>query len=240
MTTITRDQLLARVRRFADFPNANQGKLDTDLVDMINDALADYYDLLVAVRGHSYFESSATLSVVAGTSGYTLAADFYQMSTVTLEWGSTEFEAIHPINSNRELADYTTQQIAWERFTRKGYRLTGTQAGVKTLTLYPAPSSAVTLRYRYIPAFSPLTAGNGVGGVVEGENAWFKLVALDVAAEFRGLLGLPTDFITAKRDEQEQRVQEMATERLQDDPAEVVDTESTDLRWYPHPRWNSA
>lgn len=207
---------------------------------MINDSCADYYDKLVAIRGHSYFETSGTLSVVAGTAGYSLASAFFQMSTVTLEWSSTEHEVVRPIVSNRDLADFTTMQYSWERFTRKGYRITGDAIGTKTITFFPTPSAAVTARYRYIPSFTPMTAGSGAGGVMEFENAWHKLVCLDVAIEFRGLLGLPSDFLIGRHERQEQRVQEMATERLQDDPAEIVDTESADPNWYPHPRWNSA
>ncbi len=235
---VTCDEILARVRRYADMRNADQGLLDSDLVDMINDALADYYDKLVAIRGHSYFEKVSQFTMTPGLSEYELPDDFYQMSTVTLTWSSTELEDVRPLVSNRDISDFTTQQ--WERFTRKGYRVYGSQAGVKVIRFYPTPTADITYTLRYIPAFEPLAAGSGVGAEIDCENSWHKLVCLDVAAEFRGLLGLPADFLIQRRDEQERRVMEMATERLQDDAAEIVDTERDNPRWYPHPRWNSG
>lgn len=238
MAAISRDQILARVRRYADHRNADQGLLDTDLVDMINDSLADYYDLLVSVRGHEYFINTNDVALAAGQAAYDLPTDFYQLSTATLAWSSTEHEALIPLSSNRDIADFTTQQLSWERFTRKGYRIYGNGSpSPKTIEIFPTPTSSVTLLLRYVPEFSPLTLGTSE---IDAENGWAKLVCLDVAAEFRGILGLPADFLIQRRDEQRQRVLEMATERLQDDPAEVVDTERNGPHWYPFPRWNSA
>lgn len=228
------------MRRYADQRNANQGLLDTDLVDMINDACADYWDLLVAIRGHSYFETTTDFTVSVGVAEYELPDDFYQMSTVSLLWGGSDREDVSPIVSNRDLSAFTTAEIEWERFCSKGYRIRGNQIGEKFIAFYPTPSKQAQCTIRYVPRFEPMTTGSGDTGKIETENQWHKLICLDVAAEFRGLLGLPADFLIQRRDEQEQRVQEMASERLQDDPAEIVDTESSQTRWYPYPRWNSA
>ncbi len=236
MTTISLAQIRAKVRRLADFPNADQGKLDTDLNDMINDACAEYFDRLVVLRGHSYFETSATWSVVSGTAAYTFASDFYQLSTVTFEWGGDDHERVQPLASNVDIALFTNT-ATWERYGPKGYRVTGTQGGTKTLTFYPTPRANVTARYRYVPAFVPLAND---AATIDCENAWWKLIAATVAAEFRGLLGLPNDYLKTMVAEQQVRIDEMATERIQDDPAEIVDTETRGPNWFPPGTWNSA
>ncbi len=240
MATITRDQIVARVRRYAAQRNANQGLLDTDLHEMINDSCANYWDLLVSIRGHSYFETTSMFTMAPSVAAYELPDDFFQLSTVSLAWGGTDREDVPPLPSNRDLTAFTAADLSWERFTMKGYRVTGDQFGVKYITFYPTPSSAVQCELRYVPMFIPMTAGSGDDGKMEFENSWHKLVCLDVAAEFRGLLGLPADFLIQRRDEQRQRIMEMATERLQDDPAEIVDAERSVNRWYPYPRWSSS
>lgn len=233
MTTITRAQIRTGARLHADFPNSNQGKLDTELNTLIDDCCAEYYDLLVACRGHDYFLSSATLSLVNGTAGYSLGSTVYQLGMVTLEWASDDHEIVPALNARD--TPHFTNLVTWNRGVQKGYRLSGTQAGVRTLTFYPTPTSAVTARYRFIPVYSAFP-DDATG--LECENSWAKLVKLSVAIEFRGLLGLPTDHLERKRAEQLQRVQEMATERLQDEPLRVVDVNPEAAgTWFPRQRW---
>lgn len=239
MATITRADLRAKVRRYADMRVADQGLLDTDLNDMLNDALARYFDQLVAIRGHAYFETDQALSIVAGTSEYSLASDFYQLGTVTLEWGTDEHETISPLASNKDIPDFVNH-ATWERFSPKGYRLVGAQGGTQTIIFVPTPTTAVTARYRYAPTFTALTADSGANGTIDCQNAWWEIPAIDVARRFRGILGLPTGFLDGLLAEDRSRVQEMATERLQDDPSQVVDVDTGPQPWHPYPRWNSA
>lgn len=240
MATVTRAQIRARVRRYADFPNADQGKLDTDLNEMISDAIADYYDLLVSVRGHSYFEATDEITILANAAQYTLPTNFYQLSTVVLVWGANEHEEVHAAPSNRNLIDFANGCISWDRESPKCFRLTGDQDGNKYINFYPTPTSGVQANLRYIPVFDPLSADSGAGGTIEVENSWCKMIAYDVAAEFRGLLGLPNSYQREQCERQRERVLEMATERLQDDAAEIVDASPGSATWYPRPRWNSA
>ncbi len=236
MATITRAQIRARARLHADFPNADQGKLDTELNLLIDDACAEYYDQLVAIRGPGYFEASDTISIISGTQSYDLPEDFYQLRTVVLEWGNDEHEPMRAL-SERETTTFANLG-QWQQWADKGYVVRGTQLGANTIAFYPSPRTAVTARVRYVPTYTAFTADSGAGGTIDCANAWWKLIAIVVAKEFRGLLGLPTGHLEALEMKQIQRVNEMATERLQDEPARILDVSpETSNSWFPRRRW---
>lgn len=236
MTTITRADIRTRVRTHADFPNADQGKLDTVVNLLIDDACAEYYDLLVSVRGQEYFQSTGTLSVVAGTATYSLPADFYQLISATIEWASDEHEVLNSIASERETASYTNL-ATWDRASTKGFRIRGTQGGTNTFALYPTPRTACTIRLRYVPVYTAFTADTGAGGTIDCVNAWWSMIVFKVATQFRGMLGLPTDHLRIEFDAQLKRVTEMATERLTDEPHRIVEVQpENSSSWFPRDR----
>ncbi len=233
MATITRAQIRARARLHADFPNTDQGKLDSELDLLIDDACAEYYDLLVAIRGPGYFESADTISLVAGTKEYDLPEDFYQLRTVVLEWGNDEHEPLRAL-AERETTTYTNL-AQWDQWSDKGFVIRGTQDGANTIAFYPTPRTTATVRVRYVPTYRAFTDD---AETIDCVNAWWKLVVVVVAKEFRGLLGLPTGHLETLEAKQLQRVQEMATERLQDEPARILDVSpETSNSWFPRRRW---
>src|SRR4051812_30482519 len=56
--------------------------------DLINLALTELYDLLVAARGHEYYRTSAPLTLVPNAATVSLPVDLYELLTVTLEWST--------------------------------------------------------------------------------------------------------------------------------------------------------
>lgn len=237
MTTITRANIRTRVRMHADFPNTDQGKLDTDLNTLIDDACAEYYDLLVSVRGQEYFSSSSTLSIVANTATYTLPADFYQLISAVIEWASDDHEVMNAITSEREAPNYTNI-VTWDRYSPKGFRIRGTQGGTQTFAVYPTPRTACTVRIRYVPTYTAFTADSGAGGTIDCINAWWTLIVFKVAAQFRGLLGLPTDHLRGEFEAQLMRLNTMVTERLTDEPHRIVEVQPEQpAHWFPKQRW---
>lgn len=237
MTTITRADIRTRVRMHADLPNSNQGKLDTAVNMLIDDACAEYYDLLVSVRGQEYFQNSGTLPVTSGTATYSLPSDFYQLISATIEWATDDHEVLSAITSEREAPRFTNL-VTWDRGSPKGFRVRGVQGGTQTFALYPTPRTACTIRVRYVPTYTAFTADTGAGGTIDCVNAWWTLIVFKVAAQLRGLLGLPNDHLRNELEMQLKRVTEMATERLADEPARIVDVQPEELTtWYPRHSW---
>lgn len=220
--TRTLAQLRDGTRRYADFIASGSAEpvySNVDINQFINDAISEYYEKLVAARGHEYFLASTTIAIVGGTPTYTLPATFFELSALILEWDTQYHELVRPLDSQLHRPLLNNQQV-WARGSNKAYRISSIQDGTQTIELLPTPGSAVTGRLRYIPTFAPLV---GDGAVMFIVNGFDKLVMAAAAVEMRMIKGLPVDQMTKLRDEQIVRLEEMAAERLADQPARIVD-----------------
>src|SRR5690349_15048410 len=95
-------QLRTGARKYADFIASGSAASvfsDADVDGFVNDAIAEYYEMLVAARGHEYFLTSTTISITSGTTSYTLPATLMELSTITLEWDANTHELVNPIDS---------------------------------------------------------------------------------------------------------------------------------------------
>lgn len=217
-------QLRNGARKYADFIASGSAEpvfSNTTINEFVNDAIAEYYEMLVAARGHEYFLATTTISIVGGTSTYTLPATFMELSTLTLEWDANSHELVQPIDSLLLRHLFNNNRV-WARGSRKGYRVYGAQDGTQTIELTPAPGSAVTARLRYIPTFTPLVNDSDQIFIVNGFD---KLVEITAAIEMRAVKGLPIAELKELQAVQLERVQEMAAERLADQAAHVIDVQ---------------
>lgn len=184
---------------------ANAVSFDT----LVNGAIAELYDLLVATRGHEHFLTESTLAIIAGTAAYTLPADFYQLLSARLEWDSYSREELEPIGV-RGRTDYSNLNV-WNRGTPKAYRLRGTQAGgLRTFELFPTPQSAVTCTVRYIPTCALL---NDDVTTFDDVNNWSELVALKGAIKYRTIAEKPLGNLSQLYGENLARIQSLADQR---------------------------
>ncbi len=190
---------------------------DTELNRLINLKLSELYDKLVAARGHEYFGAVSMLAVNAATGAeYPLPADFFELSSLTLEWSSTDHEEVEAMNGQNGRAEYTA--IQWAQHAPKCFRVRGS-----IVELVPTPTSTVTARLRYVPAFRDLTEDSQT---FDGVNGWEKLVALGVAMEMRVIRKDPVSDLAGLYNEQDERITAMATERVVEHPKMVRDVES--------------
>lgn len=177
---------------------------------LINSCLLELFDLFVAARGHEYYETDADLSIVAGTSRYSLPADFYQLLSLRLYWSDTDIEEMHQMGV-RERTRYERQPSNFDRWTPKAFRLRGTQAAsARTVEILPVPTQAVTANVRYIPVFSALTDDTTTFDVVNGGD---DLVALKAAIKYRTIAEKPIGNLQALYAECYARIQGMADQR---------------------------
>ena len=191
---------------------------DAEIIRLLNLELAGLQDLLISAQEQDYYLSESTISIVAGTSLYNLPATFYQLKSVTLEWGATRFELVRPLNSVKA-RKRMQNQLVWAEYGSKAYRLRNAQ-----IEFLPAPTSAVTARLQYIPAFQDLVAL----GTFDGVNGWEKLPTLAVAMFILNIeqrsneaAALMPEY-TATRE----RIEAMADDRAADDPIQIEDVES--------------
>jgi hypothetical protein len=217
-------QLRTGARKYADFIASGSAASvfsDATVDEFVNDAIAEYYEMLVSVRGHEYFMATTPLAITSGTASYALPDTFMALSTLTLEWNATQHELVEPIDSQLHRHLFNNLQT-WTQYSRKGFRIYGAQDGTQTLEFSPTPGSSVTGRLRYIPTFAPLVGDAAVIFIVNGFD---KLVETTAAIEMRTVKGLPIAALQTLQAAQLERLQEMAAERLADQPARVVDVD---------------
>lgn len=211
---------------------ANAVSLDT----LVNLAIAKFYDMLVAARGHEYYAVDAAVAMVAGTAQYALPATFYQLLDARLEWDSLNFEPLHD-TSQRERSDYVNW-TTWGRWSPKAFRLIGTQqASSQTLELYPTPQlSGTTLRVRYIPQFAPLTDD---ATTFDSVNGWEKFIALAAAIDYRTAEGKDLGNLAALYQEELARIESMADKRAANFAPQIIDVypENQPREWSGDRRW---
>ncbi len=74
----------------------------TELTDLVNEALTENWDLMVAASPPDYFSSETTITTVAGTKAYSLPATFYKLRAVYLDEGSSEYRPLVQANDQEE------------------------------------------------------------------------------------------------------------------------------------------
>jgi hypothetical protein len=184
--------------------------------DLVNLAVAEFWDLLVAARGQDYGISAAALAIVANTSAYNLPSDFYEMKAVVLEWGPNDHESVFEIERVEDRPAFNNY-MNWGEWSPKGYRLTATQ-----IEFLPTPTIAVTGRLRYVPT-APILAVDT--DTVDCVNGWEKLPALRVAMELRTVEEMPFGDLERLFDREKERIMEMASERQAATPKQVQDVQ---------------
>lgn len=198
---------------------ANAVSLDT----IVNGCIAEWYDAMVAARGHEYFLTETTLSIVGGTATYTLPADFYQLLSARLDWDPTNREELSPVGvrDRTHLSMVTT----FARWTPKAYRLRGTQAaGMRTFELFPTPpsgSAAVTCTIRYIPICALLVDDTTT---FDDANNSSELVALKAAIKYRTIAEKPIGNLQQLYGECAARLSALADQRNANTPEQIGQT----------------
>ncbi len=214
--SVTLTQLRADCRLWADLREESgndQFISATELDRLINLSLASFYDLLVAARGHEYYQDEDTIAVVSGTSRYNLPATFYELLSLTLEWSSTDHEVVVPyerINERAVLNNYST----WGNGARKAYRLRGAQ-----IELLPTPTSSVTGRLQFVPVYTTLT---NPSDTFDGVNGWERLIAYDVAIQIRVMQELGFADLDSLRQRELERIENLAAQRAAEGPPVVA------------------
>ena len=215
--TVRLDALRGLARLYADQRTASESTAfvnSTELNSLINLALSELYDELVKAAGEQFYATNTTLSVVAGTSTYSLPALFYQLCDVHLEWATDDLEPVTPLMAATERYKFAGAQ--WSPWELKAYRLTG-----DSLVFIPTPTSAVTANVRYVPAITDLVNDSDT---FNGVNGWEKLVALRAAGELLAIYSKPNGHVLQLYERELERVRGLANDRDSEQNHEVRDT----------------
>lgn len=226
MTAVSSTTLIADARRYAD-QRQSTFFTDSEVRRIINQQIAEYYDLLVSVRGHEYYATSDEITLSAGTTAYSLPADFYQMLSVDLVWASDDREPIPALNHQQDIHRYLNRDD-WARYSGKAYRLRGPQ-----IDFYPTPNAAATVEIHYVP-LPTLFEDEGGPADFDFVNGWEKLVTLGAAIEMLEIEEAGTGSrLHSLYDRQYERIKQMAADRDAANEIEVRDVYVRRWRMYP-------
>lgn len=217
-------------------PGKRNGAFPPEKVDPLVDlAVGELYDEMVSAYGQEYFESEdASTSTVSGTAVYATPARFYKLLSLHLRWPDGLLEEVDRLDNIGDRHRLTNWR-QWSQWDVKAYRLRGS-----SLELFPTPTSAAVLVYRYIPEFARATADTGTAGqYYDIPNGWERLIALRVALDLYTIQKIPFGNLQSLYQQERDRVREMASDRALAAPARIRDVrpEGFDDRfWWPRGR----
>lgn len=196
--------------------------------DLVNLAIAEFYDLLTAARGHEYARSTFTLSMNVGLASSSLPDDFYEALSVVLEWGPSDHEIVESLERVRSREAFTNF-VTWTSWGPKAYRIYNT-----LLEFVPLPTSVPpSAKLYYIPTAPILLLDVST---IDCVNGWEKLVALRVAMELRTIEEMPYADLERLFDREKERIMEMASERQAAMPKQVQDVQPEGGNFWPFVR----
>ena len=161
--TRTVAQMVDDVRRRGEFLAPRP--VHADVVSYLNEAYAEFYDVLVAADKNR-FGSTDAVSVVAGTSAYDLPADFLTALSLSVSDGSSA--------SGRKAISFVEWQerdIYFDGEVSKDKRHVRWTIYAGQVHLFPTPDSSYTLYIQY----APVTADYATDGSDDAET--YELVS---------------------------------------------------------------
>lgn len=237
--------LQTRVLQRAHLQTASNSKLAprAELIDNINEGIAEFYDLVTSIQDQPYYKQSVAFSTTSGKDTYSIGAgqdvpitDFFKGCGVDIYFGQQIVISARPFMwSERNRYKFTsgwlyTQPVAY-RFMGKN-NLTSS-AGNDSIQFIPLPSGQFQCTVHYYPT-PPVLIQDGTNGTgtdyFDGINGYEEYVVLSAAVK---LLQKQEQFehvasLQASLMKQEQRILDSLGSHDADSPPRVQDIRLTD------------
>jgi hypothetical protein len=241
---VTLDQLRADALLWADArPGGANEFVGTVALDrLINLKISQWQDLILASRPPDQPASHVYIVATPGTATLTFASNLALYSIITCEilWNGTtivDSTRVEPVKQVSHADAYKLTSVTWGEGCPKGYTRGegGSAAAPQTInsdviTIYPTPRTAARFFFRFIPGFIDLVASPGPGHQLVTWNQWDKFIAIGVGIEILAIQGRKSDHLAALYQEEQTRLQTLASERLTTDPKQIRDV-------YPESPW---
>lgn len=223
---ITLAQLKAQSRQMADMKNNNFVE-DSELVNYINFAIAELYDLLIQSFSADYYvTTTGAVNTVSGQDAYDLPEDFYKLRGVDIKLNRTSWTTLKPFNFNERnrYDDFGSWTITG--VTNIRYRLMGNQ-----IRLIPTPDSARQYQIWYIPKCTKLVDDTDE---LDDLNQYSEFVIVTAAMKMLHKEESDVSALAAERKRLIDRIIESSQNRDVGDPESISDiyAENNDYWWY--------
>lgn len=174
------DTLRLRVQRAADIEGASARFPNAELLDYINESLAELYDLIRAAYGQDYYRKPYSIATTGGTASYALPSDFLDLISVDIALGGNLVLTAKPYMENERNAFKFWPIGAGVIGGPVYYRLTGAQGtgGTTTTSITFMPLNAYNVTVNYVPTPTLLAADSDT---FDGVAGWEQYAVLDAA-----------------------------------------------------------
>lgn len=239
MDTVTRDELVTRIRDRANMPYGGFVS-DTELETEVDQAVKELWDKLIIARGQDYLVNYGSITTVNNDPNYALEDDFYQMLAVYVSYNGEEYP----------LGKFTWQD-EWKYLGNRAKGILPPQWKWRTnaylntntpqdwLEIRPIPTGAYSITYTYIPTVWHYTSGGAESTTTyNGINGYEDYVVARVVRYCLAKEESDTSFWDQELMRIEARIQTMAglrdhgePERIRDAYAGTVDDPYAEVRW---------
>lgn len=222
--------MIANARLYAD-ERATAFISDAECLRLLNHAIAEHRDLLLAAQGPQHFEEETEINTTANTSYVNLPTNFYRMLSLHVDWSTgsvrTDLEEIEQLDNIADRDLVLNRNQPWTKGSYKAAYIGGQlieNAAANTcyrLFLFPTPTNSTTrVVVRYVKDFSDLTLSDSLF-ITNGHD---RMLSLRVACEIRNIQGLPTTFLERRYEADRARIEEAAMNRS-NEPSKIRDVE---------------
>lgn len=228
MALVTVANMIANARLYAD-ERATAFVSDAECLRILNHAISEHRDLLIAAQGPHHFEVETNTNTVANSSRIILPANFYRMLSVHIDWSTdldrSDLEEIEQLDNIADRDLYNNRNQPWAKNSFKACMLGGQEtensASGPALLLFPTPrTSSVNIVCRYIKDFTDL----GLGDSLYITNGHDRMISLRVACDLRNIQGLPATFVQRQYEADRARIEEAVMNRS-NEPSKIRDVE---------------
>jgi len=227
----TLSELRTRVRRRADAVGNNFFS-DEEINDYVNTGLGELHDILVS-KFEDYYVSSASFSLVSGTSSYSFSSiglgDFYKLLAVDLTTGNDTVRMKRITWPDRNKHSYDNAVYNERGYASYEYSIRG-----EAIRLTPEPDSTDTITVYYVPSFSKL--GSDSDKTSESvESNWEEYAIVSAAIRMREKEETSTTSLERELDRITARIEEASKDRDAAEPFGITDDTAGVLPYY---RWS--
>jgi hypothetical protein len=206
---------------------------DPEVREYLNEAGAEYWDLLVEARGQEHFRRSYNFTTVANQSAYSLPSDFYELISIDIQLVPLQFINAQPyMEEERNAFRLYPAYAFWYTSTPVYYRLQGSIAAAnvaavveKTVNFIPGPLAGYGITLNYVYTFSRFdTGGANDANVIDSVNGWSDFMVWGAVLACKQKLKEDGSFAAERLERLRQRIQNMASQNDAGHAERVKDT----------------
>jgi hypothetical protein len=208
------------VRRRADIED-DPFHSPEEILDYINESIAELYGKLVLARGDEYYATAINGITVGGTRTVGLPANFFKILGVRWQFTPTRRIKLLRMDFQKFMGLDNSTVLGWTDWSNVYYMTQQANA-----VFWPTPRGAHNITIWYIPAAPALSGG---GDTFDGINGWERFVVLHAVRLVKMKREESTAIVDAGIQDIEAKIDSLSGTRDDGQPSHVIDMEPVNV-----------